>query len=255
MLHLPVKSPELPFQLLHAKVAVLGFQGLDRFLLRVIVTTGNWTRQTLEESLDLAWHIDVANKAEDNGHGGRQARPDRSGRRLVFPIVGTAFFDTRSLDLEEGSNESTAAAQKVAAWAPNWVGVIADTGRGSSTTEKALCFGSFPISSNFTRAPRPETTWLSGLDFTREPRSGIPNIPKAYSRIFRERGLLTASCDKNIFVNPRACQSIATGRSWIEEQGLGHSIGARSGLFRRSAAGAPCKIHFQCQRARRFEQL
>src|SRR5215207_9116290 len=53
VLHLPVKSPKLPFRLLHAKVAVLGFQRPDGFLVRVIVTTGNWTRQTLEESLDL----------------------------------------------------------------------------------------------------------------------------------------------------------------------------------------------------------
>lgn len=48
-LHLPVKRTGLPFALLHAKVAVLGFQSADRFVLRIIVSTGNWTRQTLEE--------------------------------------------------------------------------------------------------------------------------------------------------------------------------------------------------------------
>jgi len=46
-LHLPVMAAKLPFALLHAKVAILGFQGADGFVLRVIVSTGNWTRQTL----------------------------------------------------------------------------------------------------------------------------------------------------------------------------------------------------------------
>src|ERR1700760_3639772 len=36
-LHLPVKSAPLPFQLLHAKVAVLGFERSGRALLRVVV--------------------------------------------------------------------------------------------------------------------------------------------------------------------------------------------------------------------------
>ena len=55
--HLPIRDVATkPFRLLHAKIALLGFrhaESSDRWRLRLIVSTGNWTRQTLEESLDL----------------------------------------------------------------------------------------------------------------------------------------------------------------------------------------------------------
>src|SRR4051812_39826789 len=62
VLHLPVNGV-LPFRLLHAKVALIGFRHTSdarQWRLRLIVSTGNWTRQTLEESLDLAWRIDLS---------------------------------------------------------------------------------------------------------------------------------------------------------------------------------------------------
>ena len=60
--HLPFGKNTVPFRLLHAKVALLAFNHIDgdgRWLLRLIVSTGNWTRQTLEENLDLAWSIEI----------------------------------------------------------------------------------------------------------------------------------------------------------------------------------------------------
>ena len=60
--HLPLRRADArPFRLLHAKFALLGFRGPgeDAWRLRLIVSTGNWTRQTVEESLDLAWSIDI----------------------------------------------------------------------------------------------------------------------------------------------------------------------------------------------------
>ena len=53
------------FRLLHAKVTILGFEHKkdpQKWLLRLIVSTGNWTRQTIEESLDLACQIDVTSE-------------------------------------------------------------------------------------------------------------------------------------------------------------------------------------------------
>lgn len=64
VLHLPINDVP-PFRLLHAKVALLGFRHLSdarQWRLRLIVSTGNWTRQTLEESLDLAWRIDLSDQ-------------------------------------------------------------------------------------------------------------------------------------------------------------------------------------------------
>ena len=67
--HLPVLS-DAPFSLLHAKVALLGFRKEDdpeEWHLRLLVSTGNWTRQTLEQSLDLIWRLDLT-RNEISGH-------------------------------------------------------------------------------------------------------------------------------------------------------------------------------------------
>jgi hypothetical protein len=55
-------NPSLPWRLLHAKMALLFFQHTEdtsRHLVRLLVSTGNWTRQTITDSLDLVWHVDV----------------------------------------------------------------------------------------------------------------------------------------------------------------------------------------------------
>lgn len=62
LLHLPWAKADLPFNLMHAKVAVLGYRSTDKsdaWCLRLLVSTGNWTRQTLEQSLDLIWRLDL----------------------------------------------------------------------------------------------------------------------------------------------------------------------------------------------------
>ena len=63
-MHLPLQGVP-PFRLLHAKLALLGFRHTSdarRWRVRLIVSTGNWTRQTLEDSLDLAWRIDLCDE-------------------------------------------------------------------------------------------------------------------------------------------------------------------------------------------------
>ena len=64
VMHLPINGVP-PFRLLHAKLALLGFRHTSdarQWRLRLIVSTGNWTRQTLEDSLDLAWRIDLCDQ-------------------------------------------------------------------------------------------------------------------------------------------------------------------------------------------------
>lgn len=65
VLHLPLRSANKPFRLLHAKVALLGFRhetSREMWRLRLIVSTGNWVRQTMEESLDLVWTVELDNE-------------------------------------------------------------------------------------------------------------------------------------------------------------------------------------------------
>ena len=70
LIHLATKAEvKKEFKLLHAKVGLLLFKNKnsDQKIVRLIVSTGNWTRQTLEDSLDLVWSIDYdVKKASDN---------------------------------------------------------------------------------------------------------------------------------------------------------------------------------------------
>ncbi|MFC0180229.1 hypothetical protein [Thorsellia kenyensis] len=60
VMHFPFKDTTPAFNLMHAKVALLSFKNESGWVVRLIVSTGNWTNQTLEESLDLFWKIDVS---------------------------------------------------------------------------------------------------------------------------------------------------------------------------------------------------
>ena len=55
------------YNLLHAKVALLGFRkrGGDGYVIRLAVSTGNWTQDPLTDSLDLFWSIDVDSASAD----------------------------------------------------------------------------------------------------------------------------------------------------------------------------------------------
>ena len=55
------------YNLLHAKVALLGFRkrGGDGYVIRLAVSTGNWTQDPLTRSIDLFWSIDLDSAVPD----------------------------------------------------------------------------------------------------------------------------------------------------------------------------------------------
>lgn len=56
-----MKLQDRGYNLLHAKVALLGFRrrGGEGYVIRLAVSTGNWTQDPLTDSIDLSWLIDV----------------------------------------------------------------------------------------------------------------------------------------------------------------------------------------------------
>jgi len=69
VIHLALRGT-LPFRLLHAKVALLGFRHASdarQWRLRLIVSTGNWTRQTLEDSLGVCPRKHFRLNTQDKG--------------------------------------------------------------------------------------------------------------------------------------------------------------------------------------------
>lgn len=218
-LHLPVKAAKLPFALLHAKVAILGFQGgADRFALRVIVSTGNWTRQTLEESLDLAWHLDLLSKGADT----EVVRQDRTDLAEAWDFLSSLqqSFDLRLLEHAAGKdNESAYAAAKFAAW----IGQIAKRYRGyrprfCDSRERSL-FAQLPDLVRHHAGDLRRNYFSLGSGFFEGEGTGGNFAPERILETLKKKALATASCEKDLFVNPLACQAVAARQSWIEEKG------------------------------------
>ena len=91
----------LPFQLLHAKVAVLHFNGKKGSLLRLVVSTGNWTHDPLETSLDLFWIVEWRQDQEND----RQVAADILAAAEMFEWL-RGFFDSAVLDLDIGGSRA-----------------------------------------------------------------------------------------------------------------------------------------------------
>lgn len=220
VLHLPVRSSPLPFALLHAKVAVLAFRRGEHYRLRLIVSTGNWTRQTLEESLDLAWHIDVANDSEDKApEVMRQERTDLAAA-WAFLVWLQDFFDTRALAPSATTpNESALAVQQVAAWATE----LGKPQRGFKPrffdNRESSLIHQLPNLVNLHAGSIARNYLALGSGFFEGATEGTPKVPDRIFTHLRDKGLLTATATKNLFVNPFGCQAIASCQSQVEAQG------------------------------------
>lgn len=110
VLHCLPKSTDLPWRLLHAKVALLGFRAKTSasWMVRLIVSTGNWTRQTVEESLDLAWVIE-GTSADQRGAEARQSWLDLRAARDLVEFV-RRHFDVRLPEGNAGQGDMNALA-------------------------------------------------------------------------------------------------------------------------------------------------
>lgn len=237
-LHLPVKVAKLPFALLHAKVAVLSFKGADGFVLRIIVSTGNWTRQTLEESLDLAWHLDVPGE-NANSKVDRQIRTDLAAAWSFLSSL-QQFFDLRLLKPTAGNdNESTDAAAKFAAWIDQNATPHPECRPRFFDSRKRSLFEQLPefVRHHATSVARNYLALGSGF-FEGEGSSGT-FVPYRILEILREHKLVTASCEKDLFVNPLACQAVAARQSCIEDRGLTIRAARAPGYF----GAAPRSLH------------
>lgn len=215
LLQLPMLRPDQrTFALLHAKVALLGFRHereTSDWWLRLIVSTGNWTRHTLEESLDLAWSVDLGRTAlQQQTDAVRQARADiaaaadfmRHVRNLFDTRVftrGASEFGPTELDSWLDAASKGAELGRARFFDNRHDSLLAQlrkqVGRVSSDTAArnylAMGSGFFEGEADGARATLPEL------------------IVKALRGSGKESALLTATPEVNLFVNPLACQGMA----------------------------------------------
>lgn len=126
LLHAPyVVKDRRPFRLLHAKVALLGFRhetDVDDYVVRLVVSTGNWTRDTLERSLDLAWCTEIrVNELKDGGRTVEQSCADIHAANTLFDWL-RARFDCQLLDAPPGRDVTDASLRKLRL--DQWITVI-----------------------------------------------------------------------------------------------------------------------------------
>ena len=232
--HLPLKSAkDRPFRLLHAKVALLGFRHetvADVWQLRLIVSTGNWTRGTLEDSLDLVWRIDLAST------------------ELNQDSVSTEYseVDQRCTDLERVDNFLRWIAghfdQRILVAAPPMQDAV------GSTTSRDLLDGWLFEASKYAKAAPPRfmdnrhESFLSQLPsrvmsvagkakrnylalgsgfFEGGTLSEVPpSVVIVIAKVLKDNDLLTTNPNADVFVNPAACQSVASSVKALAKAGF-----------------------------------
>ncbi|WP_313697389.1 hypothetical protein [Achromobacter sp.] len=229
--HLPLRDANLqPFKLMHAKVALLGFRNADadQWRLRLIVSTGNWTRQTVEESLDLAWTIEVSSadlNAEARDLSLRCADVNAASEFLNWLA---SHFDTRIL---EAMTENPCAADRISRF-NGWVSQCASRSQGHTPrffdNRSHGLLEQLPalIEKHAGKVRRNYLAMASGF-FEDSPQAGadspaeqVPTVLASIEDALRAQDMLTRSALVEIYVNPDGCQAVArcldamTKRQW-----------------------------------------
>ena len=213
VLHLPIRTGPKPFNLLHAKVALLGFRSevdQKQWLLRLIVSTGNWTRQTLEESLDLAWTIEIA-----SSELGQRLDADVKQRYADFKAAWDCIswlrerFDCRALKVAFG--DRLEGPKEIEDWlAPVIERNSLPLARFFDSRARSL-LAQLPtlVRKVATDTARNYLAMGSGYYETPDDGNAIPSVLADIVDELQQKGLLTRTPDVDVFVNPLACQGVA----------------------------------------------
>ena len=255
--HLPARSNRIrPFRLLHAKVALLSFRDADdagKWTLRLVVSTGNWTVQTLE-SLDLAWGVEV------KGAGIRLTTNDHRDAADVaaadhFIKWSLESFDDRLLRaVHRGAEGLTSVAlqrldERIAA-----CGRVA---RGVTTrfvdNRKRSLLDEIPrrIDESCRRG-----TLLMGSGFYEADRRGeLPNVPDRIVDVLQAKDLLTrGQPDVRLIVNVRACRAIAARSLQSRIEVGAFSLPWRPPRFSGHGVNVRCMQSFYCLSTREVKR-
>lgn len=211
VLHVPL-TQKRNFVLLHAKVALLRFRHVDspeKWCLRLLVSTGNWTRQTLENSLDLAWSITLfSEELRSSEVAYRQARADVVAGWKLFEWL-MPLFDLSALYAEPYSLTTIAREQLR----------LSCDGLATRGLPKPRFFDSRKkslLAQVLERAPLPSPTRManrlimgSGF-FETGTGTGVPVVLAKIASDLKQRGLLHRHCEVDVIAEPTDCQAVST---------------------------------------------
>lgn len=221
VLHVPMNDKR-PFSLLHAKVALLGFRHTSdarKWQLRLIVSTGNWTRGTLEDSLDLVWRIDLSNddlKVRDDWVP--QACADIKAAWKMLDWL-RSHFDLRVLNAlltGRSDSESTVASRQLETWIEKTIKVGSGVVPRFFDNRQASLLAQLPdlVREHSSGTARNYIGMGSGFFESSDNHKEIPSVLKRIVDSLQvdnlqKAKLLTSQPEIDVFVNPTACQAVA----------------------------------------------
>ena len=215
------ENPERPFRLLHAKVAILGFRSnanSEDWMIRLIVCTGNWTRKTLEENLDLAWYVEIEGgwiKSAENDR--RQTCVDIQAAWNMVKWLRN-WFDTRLIDSAglTGGRRETLTTDSYN-WFEQTMAQVEHAGSGEDfnprycdNREKSL-LDQLPdmIERQAGKTKRNYIAMGSGFFEVNVDKNTVPPVLDSVIKKLKESASLTKSPEVDVFVNPKGCQAVA----------------------------------------------
>lgn len=221
--HLPMLAPaERPFRLLHAKVAMLGFrpaESREGWRVRLVVSTGNWTVETVEASLDLVWWIDIdstdvsaLNEEDADDESIVQRCADLTAASRMFDRL-RPLFDLRLLQpMRDGMPSPTTIAMDRLRHA---IDVCSAASRGAvprfidNWAQSLLTQLSPAVSRHASDVSRNFLVMGSGFYEAPAAPDALPSVLEAIVAKLRQQSLLTQKADIRVIVNQEACQGVA----------------------------------------------
>lgn len=217
LVHLRMRPDARPrFHLLHAKVALLGFRrqgNASDWLLRLVVSTGNWTRQTVEESLDLAWRVDV--RAEDLSAADSHKLKGVADMAAVWGFFEQLIplFDDRLLKAQGAGSLALAAQarQRVENWLAACQGRRGMPKPRFFDTQQRSLLDQLPELVKEQAGPQRRNYLAMGSGFFEAPADdgAFPLVPPAIREALAAADLLTKTPEVDVYVNPVSCQAMA----------------------------------------------
>ncbi|TAY97395.1 hypothetical protein [Rhizobium leguminosarum] len=211
MLHLPAATDDPLFRLMHAKVALLGFRDRTnprKWALRLLVTTGNWTRQTTQDSLDLVWRLDL--NAEDLAHEtDPTSRADivavRDFWRWLRPFYQCGLFDAAAPDGRQHEPF-----REMEFWLDRLKAPRGVTPRFLDTRRQSL-IAQLPARIDALDGTKRRNTLTLGSGFWEGgTEAGLPRVPERIADALRSSGLLTKGAEITMVFESDDCAALAS---------------------------------------------
>lgn len=230
--HLPWKAGQArPFRLQHAKVAVLGFRHeteMDCWKVRLIISTGNWTQQTVEEGLDLVFRLDVDSSETANNFDDKALQKVCADIGLSWEVLQwlQSHYDTRVLDAARAVDTVSLTRQSLKmlnGWLNSVVKLVGDDAipRVFHNRKRSL-LSQLPelIREHTCGDARNYLAMGSGFYEGGKSPDQVPSVLQLICNALVQENLLQASPIVDVVINPVACQSIAHARNAMVENGF-----------------------------------